>query len=286
MKEFVKEFEGKLILVKYDEASKKVFFNLADVAGAAGFAKVSSLRYHTKDKVREAHLIDGPYLKVRALNKVAKSCTRTPAMARIAKWAQAVAEGIIAIEDFNNRSTQLVVKTGNNGYIAAIDVVPTPKQVLHTLTETAGHVGMSVRELSDWLVEQGYAARYESNGSIYFNNWFKEMGYGAYPVINDEKGERASRVPKITEAGIEFVKNRIQSEREAGVLSFAKKEAFQFEKQSEQDVDALIVESFGPYHHSARYDHLLQPGKKEYRVYEDTLIKKVKEIIAQVKVKE
>jgi hypothetical protein len=218
-------------------------------------------------------------------------------MKRFASWAVDLT-GKIDIREINDKpipaiktpvdkaAEQLPKKKEDNSTWPFSSTIP----LLYTISETANQVGMSVKEFSDWLVEEGYASRYASNNSIYFHLWFKENNLGTYPKIKDENGERTSRVPKITIKGLDYVKGRIESQRLSNVLSFAKKENFDKRKSEQEElerqVDELIMSKFKPYHHSAKYDHLLQPNKKEYRIDEQLLLKFVKEIISEVKLKE
>lgn len=277
MNHYIRQFEDQDVELVYDDVSKKVLFRLEDVARVAGFAKVGSLRYHTKEKVREVKLQDGIYLRVKSLNKIAKAANRTPGMTRFALWAKDVAVEITQLEEDKSKAVSQV-----------IEKVASP--ILYTISGAATIIGMSVKELSDWLVDEGYANRYVSNGSIYFSHWFKEQGYGTFPKINDEKGTRTSRNPKLTKSGLEFVTSRIGFQRANNVLSFIKKESFDKnkaeQKELEAGIDNLIVQKFSAFRYIARYDSLLQPGKKEYIVDESQLIKSVKEILAEVKLKE
>ena len=264
MSSYIRNFNGYDIRVVVIDG--KVLFKLIDVAYAVGYAKASSLRYHTKNKKREIHLDDGIYLKLGTIGKVAKAANKTPYLKLFFSWASGVAEEVI--EEHNRPKANIPVVT------------------TYTISVVASILRIHLKELSDWLVDEGYAGRYASNNSIYFSQWFKDQGYGSYPKINDEKGERVSRSPRITQSGLEYIKARLESQRQSNVLFFAKKEVFQEEKKFEDEIDDLIRDTFSAYRHCAKYDYMLQPNKVEYRVDEDQLIKFIKGIIAQVKLKE
>jgi hypothetical protein len=151
--------------------------------------------------------------------------------------------------------------------------------------EAAGQLGMPVQQLSNWLVSEGYASRYKGNNALYWNSWFKENGYGTRPVIIDDNGQRESNVAKLTAKGLEFVKSRLNSQRESGVLSFATKEANERDRL-EKEVDALILQKFEGKRLISAYGAYLNPGKVEYQISQEQLLKLVKQVVAEVKLKE
>lgn len=285
MNRYIRQFEGQDIEILYDEENQKVLFRLEDVARVAGFAKVSSLRYHTKSKVREVNVDGALYLKARALNKIAKAATKTPGMKRFASWAVGLA-GKINIREIKGRPIPPVIDVPLQ---KPREVAPTKDfgGELYGITQTANSLGMSVKELSDWLVDEGYAGRYTSNKAIYWKPWFKMQGYGTLPMLGGTAApsKRVIRVPKLTQAGFEYVKSRLASQRTSNVLSFAKKEA-ETERKAEQTVDELIADTFSEFTQTYRYDAVLGHGRREYRITHPDLIKKVKEVVAQVKLKE
>lgn len=300
MNRYIRQFEGQDVEILYNVEDQKTLFRLEDVARAAGFNSVRALRYHTKTKVREVKIKDSLYLKARALTKIAKSATKTPGMARFAKWATGLA-GKINIREIKGKPIQSVIPSPKPvlpyepfGYILDVPAshvdVPQfkatnaiPQPILYTLTNAATNLGMTVKELSDWMVDEGYASRYDSTNAIYFSDWFKDQKYGTYPTVTDSKGTRTIRSPKLTEAGFEYVKSRLESERESKVLSFAKKESYQTE-QMELDVNQLIIDTFVEEEHGT-YHNLLGTTPL-YKMGQAVLIRKVKRIIAEVKLKE
>ena len=271
---FIKQFEGHDVRVTVQKG--KVLFKLIDVAYAVGYSKASSLRYHTKHKNREIETDDGIFLKVTTLNKIAKEAHKTPKFKSFASWAQGVASRMLQAES----------KVSNTP-LAKAQILPQ----LINISNVAGLLNMTVKEFSDWLVAEGYAGRYKSNNAIFFSKWFKDQGYGDYPVFSSSPGapKRVSRVPMITTSGLEYVKARLESQRSTNVLSFAKKDAYVLRKEEqerlEKELDNLIKGKFKSYETGQKYKTLLGL-QAEYKICEDGLIAKVKEIIAEVKLKE
>lgn len=274
MANIVKQFEGRDIRVTVQKG--KVLFKLIDVAYAVGYSKASSLRYHTKHKNREIETDDGIFLKLTTLNKIAKEAHKTPKFKSFASWAK----------DVSNEMLQASKKVATTTFVAQ-NILPQAINV----SKVAELVNMSVKEFSDWLVAEGYAGRYVSNNGIYFKTWFKEQGFGTYPVLPSigVVPQRVSRVPLITTSGLEYVKARLESQRQSNVLSFAKKDAYVIRKEEqerlEKELDTLIKGKFKSYESGQKYKTLLGL-QAEYKICEDGLLSTVKEIIAEVKLKE
>jgi phage antirepressor YoqD-like protein len=293
--DYIRSYNGNDIRIKYQD--DKVVFNLLDAAYAAGFSRASSLRYHTKGKRRET-VIDGViYLTVKSLNKVAKDASKTPGLIPFVAWAKKVAETIVEEsnkpKEYHDLSYVPDWAKKNTGTVAPTKVKPANKIATTTLVfpyiigvkEAAGQLGMPVQQLSNWLVSEGYASRYKGNNALYWNSWFKENGYGTRPVIIDDNGQRESNVAKLTAKGLEFVKSRLNSQRESGVLSFATKEANERDRL-EKEVDALILQKFEGKRLISAYGAYLNPGKVEYQISQEQLLKLVKQVVAEVKLKE
>jgi len=270
---------GVKVRVAYDDT--KLLFNLIDIAEAAGFAKASSLRYHTQGKKREVLLEDGIYLTVKSLSKVAKDATKTPHMILVAEWAKNLQNQYIADQNAICEALDRIQKEAPVATKATVKVRP---NVVYSLSEVAQLVGMKTKELNDWLVAEGYADRYASNNNLYLKDWFKKQGYGQLKDVGDGSG-RKSNVPRITNFGLSFIQNRIESQRESNVLSFAAKESNEREKM-EKTVDELILDAFKDLKLKTVYADAFSPAHDEYKVATFQLLSRVKGIIAQVKLKD
>lgn len=289
--DFTRSYNGYDIRIKY--LNDKVVFNLLDVAYASGFSRASSLRYHTKGKRRETTIDGVIYLTVKSLNKVAKDASKTPGLIPFAAWAKKVADEVVA-EANKPKATMIPsptayipdwAKKNTGGPATKIATTSFVFPVLVGIKEAAEQLGMPVQQLSNWLVSEGYASRYKGNNALFWNQWFKDQGYGKRPIITDAKGQRESNVAKLTIKGMEFVKSRLNSQREVGVLSFATKESNERSKL-EAEIDTLIKDTFKGVRTQREYSALLGIFGAEYFMKEDVLIKGVKAILAEVKLKE
>lgn len=279
--DFTRSYNGYDIRIKYQE--DKVVFNLLDAAYASGFSRASSLRYHTKGKRRET-VIDGViYLTVKSLNKVAKDASKTPGLIPFAAWAKKVADEVVA--EANKPKVVVPPVVAPTKVVHKIATTSFVFPVLVGIKEASEQLGMPVQQLSNWLVSEGYASRYKGNNALFWNEWFKTQGYGKRPIITDHKGQRESNVAKLTIQGLEFVKARLNSQREVGVLSFASKESNERTKL-EAEIDTLIKDTFKGVKTQREYSALLGIFGAEYFMKEGVLLKGVKAILAEVKLKE
>jgi phage antirepressor YoqD-like protein len=302
--DFVRRYNGFDIRIKLQD--NVAYFNILDVAYAAEFSRASSLRYHTKGKRRET-VIDGAiYLTVKSMNKVAKDAIKTPGMKLFADWAKTTQVDLIfeankpksvaapgfqlCVQDYTSQKgfqSKTSKKKVKLGVVTTPDIVKAAivTEKLYGIKEAAIQLGMTAQQLSNWLVSEGYASRYKGNNALYWNAWFKTQGYGKRPVITDHKGQRESNVAKFTAKGLEFVKARLDSQRESNVLSFASKESNERVKL-ESEIDALIKNTFKGVKTQKEYSALLGIFDAEYFMKEAVLIKGVKAILAEVKLKE
>lgn len=281
---FVKFYNGSPIRVAYENG--QVLFNLIDSSWAAGYAKTASLRHHTKGKNREVNLgTEGIFISAKVISKIAKDAINSK-VAPYANWAKKITDEVLVQVSKPVKKVAPPKKAATTGFVnqALTAAQAMTQATLVGLKDAAKSLNMTVGELSDWLVAQGYAGRYVSNNSIFWKKWFKDQGYGKRPVIADEKGIRESNVAKLSRTGLEFVKARLESQRESNVLSFAAKESNERVKL-EKEVDELIIQSFKPYEVQSRYSNLLGTENK-YEMYRHELISSVKAIISQVKLKE
>lgn len=273
-------FEGDLIEVVLE--GKRVLFNTDEVAYAAGFARTASLDRHIKGTKYDVLGKTGKrYLTADGIRYAAELANKTPRLKAVAKWALQIKKA----ELDRLKPTKVVPALVKEAVKAVVNNEPRLSSPNYGLKESATKLGMNVRELSDWLVDEGYAGRYASNNNLYWKQYFKDQRYGTCPVIKDEKGYRVSNVARLTEAGITFVKNRLASKSQAGVLAFAKKEASEAEKL-EAELDALIKDTFIDTRTKSGHMALIFEDEQEYVVSESILIKRIKSIIAQVKLKE
>ena len=164
-----------------------------------------------------------------------------------------------------------VRKSRSKAYVA-------PEEENFGIKETAEKLGINTVQLSDWLIENGFANRYKGNNALYLEAWFKEQKYGLNPVLpaDNVSGERISNVPRITESGVTFIRNRMKNERETNLQVFTK--TVNEEKQVlTSQMDDLILNTFKRHEDS--------PGFGFYSISYVDLIKRVKEVVAQVVVK-
>lgn len=262
---------------------KQVLFNAEDISDAVGYSKVSALDYHVKKSYQWRDGGRGcqeKFITLKLLNKVAKKATRNKMVALCAGVCRGVQERELEAQKYKNS-----VESVHKQYSKDSAWPFPPDTGLVGIKEAAIRFSMSVHEFSDWLVAEGYATRYASNNSLKWEKWFKDQGYGTRPKIVDERGERESNVAKITKTGLEFIGNRLASQREGSVLSFAKAEATEREKL-EKEVDNLIVNQFQPFKDGSNYNQYLGEDVNQYRVCKTDLIKTVKSIVAQIKLKE
>lgn len=257
----IRTFDSDVIEVIIE--GNKVLFNTDQVAYAASFSRTGSLDKHIKGTKYDVLAKNGKrYLTAEGIRYASTLATKTPILKRIADWAVKVKKEELAIHKAVKSTPKIV------------NILAKPP-VLFGIRAAAELIGMTNKEFSDWLVDEGYAGRYVSNNNLFWKDWFKDQKYGTLPIIKDARGERQSNVPKITETGLMFVKNRITSQRQSNVLAFAKKEASESEKM-EKEIDKLILDTFDGDFGLADF----------YEITETDLLKGVKSIIAQVKLKE
>ena len=278
------------------------YFNTADVAAAIGYKKVSGIDYHIKynpDYDVTIQTTGGGFVRVLnfvGINFLSQKATKSPLFKLMVDWARDIAtapnraETIAAAQVLSVGSlSKLTASIAKIDTIAA-PAVEKPKRVRKSrskayiappeehfgIKEAATKLSMNTVELSNWLIENGYANRYKGNNALYLEDWFKDNKYGLLPVLpaNSTNRERLSNVPRITQSGITFISNRLKSEREANLLTFSKKT--NDEKETlESKMDDLIKESFK--------NNLDVPGF--YWVSETDLLKLVRQVVAQVVVK-
>jgi phage antirepressor YoqD-like protein len=290
---FQRTYNGHTIRGAYENG--QVLFNLIDCVPATGYSRTASLRHHTKGKNREVNLFDGIYLSAKTLGKIGRDASNinvTP----FANWAKQVTDQVLALAQsqptahHSKKTTPRKKSVKSAKQNTAVPVfrnmdVPAALPTLLGIKEAAKTLNMTAGALSDWLVAQGYAGRYVSNNALFWKKWFKEQCYGTRPVISDNRGVRESNVAKLTTKGLEFVKARLESERETNVLSFAKKGATEREKL-EKELDDLIIQTFLPHVSYRRYTGILGDHRTHYELDNQDLNAKIKSIIAQVKLKE
>lgn len=278
------------------------YFNTADVSAAVGYKKASGIDYHIKYSPLYDITIQttgGGFVRVLnviGIQYLANKATKTPLFKLMVDWATDIAtapnrvETIAAAQVLSVGSLSSV--TANAGTLKTIEPVKVekPKRVRKSrskafvappeenfgIKEAALKLSMNTVELSNWLIENGFANRYKGNNALYLEDWFKDQNYGLNPVLpaNNTSGERISNVPRITQSGVTFIGNRLKSEREANLLTFSKKT--NDEKETlESQMDDLILTTFK--------NNVDLPGM--YWIKEDDLKKLVRQVVAQVVVK-
>jgi hypothetical protein len=257
----IKTFRGDNVEVIVED--NRILFNTDDVAYAVGYSSTRSLDKHIKGTKYDVLGKNGKrYITLSGIKHAAFLATKTHTFKVFADWAT----------KFKKADLEVSTKPSDSW---PLPTVTKPVQ-LFGIKEAAAKLGLSAKELGDWLVDQGHAGRYASNNSLYWKDNFESNGYGTRPIIGEGVYARESNIAKLTQLGFDFVKRRLESEREASVLSFAKKEANESEKL-EKEIDQLIKNVFNDTF-EAEWD--------SYNVSESGLLKKVKSIIAQVKLKE
>lgn len=249
----------------------RLLFDIDDVAKAAGYASTKSLDHHIKGTRYDVLGKNGKrYLAREGIKYASILANRTPALRSICEWAFKFKVSDIVPPAVKVESPKVELREDFR---------------LYGIREAAEKLGMAAKELGDWLVNQGYAGRYESNKSLYWKDHFEMLGHGTRPVIGIGDKARESNIAKLTQKGFDFVKNRLDSERQSKVLAFARKEANEAEKL-EAEVDELIKNEFKKEISKESFPNGVWTLPTEYHMTEVTLIKKVKSIIAQVKLKE
>lgn len=275
------------------------YFNTADVSAAVGYKKASGIDYHIKYSPLYDITIQttgGGFVRVLnviGIQYLANKATKTPLFKLMVDWATeiAIAPNLVATIAAAQvlPTTKSVVKISANACYT-VPAVEKPKRVRKSrskafvappeenfgIKEAALKLSMNTVELSNWLIENGFANRYKGNNALYLEDWFKDQKYGMLPVLpaNGTSGERISNVPRITQSGVTFIGNRLKSEREANLLTFSKKT--NDEKETlESQMDDLILTTFK--------NNVDLPGM--YWIKEDDLKKLVRQVVAQVVVK-
>jgi hypothetical protein len=269
MKKFTVEYNGFYINIIADPGV--VLFRVDDLASAVGYSGVGPVLYHVKNRMK---LVAGQrFVDLKTIKHLAKRATRTPTVKDFASWARHIHENELAAQ----KAAEHIAKQNK----PHADEWPSkPKTLNQSITESAKLLGMEgPGQLKDWLIAEGYADTYRSNGNLKLSKWFKSEGYGVLPI--GESG-RVSNTPRLTPKGVEFIRNRLASQREGNVLSFARSNAAE-RKRLEAEIDTLIKSTFANYKYSEGYGHY---GPPEYLIAEDDLIKKIKGVIAEVKLKE
>jgi len=250
---------------------KNILFCADDIWLAVGYSSLAGLKHHIVG-FRDVPGDNRNWLSLKQINKIAINATRTPRMKKFAAWAKEVQNKLLALE----QAAAHIAKQKK----PEASPWPTPKPLFDmTLKQAAEQVGMKHSEFITWMTTQGYLLTYQSNGHLKLSAWFKANGFGCNPLADSG---RVSNTVRITPKGLEFVKNRINSERESGVLAFAAS-AHNERVKLEAEIDALIKKTFKPFS-SSKYTKLMN-APEVYEIWEDDLLKKVREVIAQVKLK-
>lgn len=268
------------------------YFNTADVAAAVGYKKVSGIDYHIKyNSIYDVTIqtTGGGFVRVLhfvGIDFLSKKATKSPLFKLMVDWARDIATAPNRVETI--AAAQALSVTTNIG--STVPVVEKTKRVRKSrskafvappeenfgIKEAALKLSMNTVELSNWLIENGFANRYKGNNALYLEAWFKDQKYGLNPVLpaDNVSGERISNVPRITQSGVTFIGNRLKSERESNLLTFSKKT--NDEKETlEAQMDNLIKETF-----KNNVDILGM-----YWISEADLNKLVRQVVAQVVVK-
>jgi len=274
MKRFTDKFNGVFVNIIADP--RVVLFNVDEVAQAIGYSKTSAVEYHIKRRIK---VVSGEkFVDLKALNSLAKKATRTPAAKEFASWAKTIQDRELA----RQQAAEHIAKQPKPPHQAwPFPKGYTPEGTDFTLGDAAGLIGMETSSLRDWLFAEGYADMYPSNGNLKLTKWFKTQGYGKLPKA---ASGAASNTPRITKTGIEFIKNRLASQRESNVLSFALTKSVEA-KRLETGIEKLIKERFSKFEIGHVYTKVLD-SVKNYEIDEDDLLRIVKGIIAEVKLKE
>lgn len=249
MKSFV--FNGRAIATR--QYLGDLCFNADDVRAALGYSSISGIKYHVTPMDDRDKTI---WLGVKQLSTLAKKATRN----KYAKsfYKEATVYRAVYIQD-NISHTFAPTADG-----------------LFSVADVAKYVGMGNEELQEWLVAQGFCGRYD-NGNLKLNRPFRDCGYAKKPIAASGK---ESNVVRLTVAGKEYIKNRLESARQVGVLSFANATRNE-EVKLEGIIDDLITSTFLPFVYQ---DSTF--GVTYVDIDSAELNKKIKEIIAQIKLKE
>lgn len=274
------KFEGTDVQVRMSKEQDRILFNTEDIAKAVGYNHVRSLYHHTSGTKKDIVGVDlVHYMDVKGLKWLAKRAYRTKAVRRLADWAVAIKLQDIA--DAQPAPKPNSILSHNPDFVKKVLNIVGDK-TLYGIQEAAAKLGMPPKEFSNYLVDEGFAGRYLSNNNIYWHESFKKQGFGTLPVLDeDTENRRQSNVAKITAIGMEYLKNRLNSKRETGVLAFAQSETVDLEKE----IDALILRTFAMDKIVSQYNKFLN-AEPDYRCSESNLMKRVKAIIAEVKLKE
>lgn len=302
-------FDG--VNVEYITDDKGVLlFNAVNVAEAVGYSRVGSLDHHVS-KNGYKYKNGNKYLTYRSLSKIAKKAYRTKKFPELLE----VMLGVVVRHFKMEESAKYIAKQTKPAASAwPFPTTRQPKDKTKQAMEEAklvttiraakengkkmlasGHIpgalsiadiakrlGMKPSELADWLINEGYLGRYK-NGSLKISKWMKDQGHAFLKIIKDESGERTSNVPRFSESGYELISNRIASQRESSVLSFAAKQAVEREKDMERTFEQKVREVFKENEKLNAYTKYLN-ADAVYEIYESDLIKKIKAIVAEVTV--
>lgn len=256
----------------------KFLFKTLDVARSVGYSSISGIEYHIKGTRRDVRVNGVQYVTKETIAFLAKKATRTPLLKQLSMLARQY------VVIYQEEQKVLEAKAAKNPGKEIIKVLKQPQQAMEpcTITEAAKKLGMSGTDLNTFLVDEGFARRYTSNGAMHWTHWTKEQGLGCLRTIGEGLEKRTSNVPLITQKGFEWIMNRLSDRRATGVLMFAKQEATERETL-ENEIDELILDTFHPTLHTSGYTSAFG---SDYRMDREELLKYTKRVIAQVKLKD
>jgi hypothetical protein len=273
------KFEGNPVRVKvYDTntVGVKVLFEIDSVAKAVGYSKTSSLLHHVSPICSKKYFDAGDknrYIDINQIKWVSEQATKTPRTKTFYEWAKKLRKLIIDNLKCPVAIPVVTVTDHDNGQVFGISAA-------------AEMLSMHVIDFSNWLIDEGYATRYRSNNAINLTPWFKAKGYGTLAIIQDGPLTRSSNVPKITRSGFEFIKNRMASKRMDNVLFFTQTESNKItDAKLEKEIDALILSAFKDSEDNKGYGFAFT-SLRDYKIGQVDLIKNIKSIISQIKLKE
>lgn len=273
MKRVTDRFNECWITILVDETL--CLFRADDIAQAVGYYDTSSLMRNIPEGAKYINQYKERFLSLRQISKASKKASRTPILKEFFNWARRWSD--MKLSELKNLKKAAEVKQPAPH---ADDWVKPFQSSEYTVKEAADKVGMKHAEFITWMTNQGYFETFKSNGHLKMSRWFKDQQLGFNPLA--ESG-RVSNTIRISQKGLEFIKNRLASSRESAVLSFANSNAIE-SKELEKGVTELINEKFKQYTYQSDYSGLAK--HQEYRLDNEELQRAVRQVVAEIKLKE
>ncbi len=256
-------------------------FKVKDISHVSDYS-ISGINYHLRGTKHFKKIEDEQLIDVKGLNFLSKKATRQTLIKEIYIWAK------LFVSKKEEIIQPVAVKLPMINIPPVMNIIP-DVYMEYGIAEAAKITGMKIREFTSFLIEEGFANRYTSNNNVFWQSWFKKSGYGVLATIADNHGTRSSNVPRLTASGLEYIKNRISSKVESGVLAFAYKESAVEEKNLEKEIDDVIDLVFKT--KLVKKNHFYnsifsEDANEEYNMTKSELRAGVRSILAAIKLKE